>query len=325
MLDEIKAPIATELEEAEAEFRSLVRSKVPLINDIIDHVAIHKGKRLRPILLLLCSGAAGGISSDSIRAAAMVELLHTATLIHDDVIDESAMRRGGPSINSLWGNRASILIGDLFFSRVLSRLAEIRNPEVTAMMSMTIKWVCEGELIQLENGLRQKAVDEDIYFNLIAKKTASLLAAACELGVISSSSNTNGKDRSRFGKFGEQLGIAFQIRDDVMDLVGAQMRLGKPVANDIKGNTLTLPLLYGLRNCSDGDRVKIEALLEAGVRDTDVEEISRFVLDSGGIAYAEDKANQHIDVALSFLEGYENTIYKRSLVKLAEFTVGRGN
>ncbi len=323
MLEEIKAPILTELQEVEDEFRMLVKSNVSIINDIIDHIAIYKGKRLRPILLLLCSGLTGGVSRDSIKAAAMVELLHTATLVHDDVIDGSDLRRGGPSVNSIWGNKVSILIGDLFFSRVLYRLAQIENPEVTTMMSMTIKWICEGELIQLRNGYDHSMIDEKIYFSLIAKKTASLLAAACELGAISSTSNSNNKDRSNLKNFGENLGIAFQIKDDLMDFNGNQESLGKPISKDLIENTLTLPLLYGLKNSTNGDYQRIIAILQRGIGNEDLNTIYRFVRESGGIEYAEKMAKQCTNMALSCLSDYENTVYKRSLIKLADFIVDR--
>lgn len=323
MLEEIAAPITTELHETEREFRTLVKSNVPIINDIIDHVAVYKGKRLRPILLLLCSGMTGGISKDSIRAAAVVELLHTATLIHDDVIDVSGLRRGGPSVNAIWGNKASILIGDLFFSRVLRWLAQFKNPEVTHMLSMSINWICEGELMQLRNGYAHAIIKEKDYFSLITRKTASLLAAACELGAISSRSNNNNEDRSTLKRFGGHLGVAFQIKDDLMDFNGTQECLGKPVSKDLIENTMTLPLLYGLENATNGDHEKIMGILKRGIRDTDMDIIRRFVRKSGGIAYAEKRAKQYTSTALSLLNDYEDSVYKRSLTKLADFITDR--
>jgi octaprenyl-diphosphate synthase len=323
MLGEIKAPVLRELEAVEAEFRTLVKSDVPIINDVIDHIAVFKGKRLRPILLLLCSGMTGGISEDSIKAAAMVELLHTATLVHDDVIDGSDLRRGGPSVNAVWGNKVSILIGDLFFSRVLDRLAEIEDPAVTHMMSVTIKSVCEGELVQWRNGYYHSLIDEDVYFDLITSKTASLLAVSCELGAISSNAKSDNGDRPRLKRFGEHLGIAFQIKDDMMDFNGSRESVGKPVSNDLIENTMTLPLLYGLRNSKNGDSEKIAAMLRRGVGAKDLDAIHRFVEESGGIAYAQDKAKYHTNMALSCLDNYDDTPYKRSLLKLTRFIVER--
>lgn len=323
MLDTIVSPIESELEEVEAEFRSLVQSNVPIINDIINHIAVYKGKRLRPILLLLCSGMTGGITRDSIRSAAMVELLHTATLIHDDVVDESDLRRGGESVNAVWGAKASILIGDLFFSRVLYRLSQIENPEVTRMMSTTIKRICEGELVQLRNRHDRRVIGENAYFNLITEKTATLLGVACELGALSSGSINGNGDRANLRSFGENLGVAFQIKDDLMDFTGSVERLGKPIAKDIIENTMTLPLLFGLERSKNGDHEEIIALIEKGIGEGDLERICRFVEESGGIEYSEMHARKHTESALSCLDQYEDSVYKQSLSKLAGFIVSR--
>lgn len=323
MLDDIQAPIRTELQDVEGEIRALVSSDIPIINDIVDHVVLHKGKRLRPLLVLLSSGMTGGITDVSIKAAAMVELLHSATLIHDDVIDVSDRRRGAPSVNALWGNKASILIGDLFFSRVLYRLAQIGDPEITRIVSMAIKWICEGELIQLQNGFTDGIPGEEAYMRLITKKTASLLAVACELGALSSASSNGRGDRAALRSFGGHLGIAFQIKDDVMDIVGSPESIGKPVSRDLLEQTMTLPLLYGLRHPNNGDRDEVRAILERGIREDDLGVIYRFIRESGGIEYAERKAREYTDRALSCLSGYGETVYKRSLVGLAEFIVDR--
>lgn len=323
MLDDILAPITKELQDVEREIEALVTSDIPIINDIIKHVLLHKGKRLRPVLLLHCAGMTGRITDVSIKAAAMVELLHSATLIHDDVIDISDLRRGAPSVNSVWGNKASILIGDLFFSRVLYRLAHVEDPEVTNIMSMAIKWICEGELIQLQNGHADGVLEEEPYFQLITKKTASLLAAACELGALTSASGDGSEDRAALRSFGRHLGIAFQIKDDVMDVVGTPECIGKPVSRDILEHTMTLPLIYGLSHSGNGNRDEVRAVLRRGIGEEDLETIHRFVTASGGIEYAERKVREYTDRALSCLSGYGDTLYKRSLVRLAEFIVNR--
>ncbi len=324
LLDEITAPITVELRETEEEIAAMVKSEIPLINDIVDHIALHKGKRLRPIVLLLCSGLSGGISKESIKAAAVIELLHTATLVHDDVVDVSDLRRGGPSVNAVWGNKAAILIGDLFFSRVLSWLAQFNNSEVTEIMSLTIKRVCEGELIQLRNGYRHEVIGEDVYFDLIMGKTATMLAAACEMGAISSSSG-NGGGREILKDFGEHLGVAFQIKDDLMDFNGSEKNLGKPVSRDLSENTLTLPILYGLKHSNNGDREKVIAILRRGIEDGDIDVIRRFVVESGGIAYAEETAKQYAGMAQSCLRGYGDSAYRRSLMKLTGFITDRNH
>lgn len=323
MLDEIRIPIAKELEEVERELRMLVVSDVPIVNDIVEHVVLHGGKRLRPILTLFSSGMTGGITDLSIKSAAMVELLHSATLIHDDVIDVSDLRRGAPSVNAIWGNKVSILIGDLFYSRILHRLAEIGDPEITHMVSTAIKRVCEGELIQLQNGIDYGAIEERTYFDLIGKKTASLIAVACELGALSSASPNGAGARSALKRFGEHIGMAFQIKDDVMDIVGTPESLGKPASHDLLEHTLTLPLIHGLRHSKNGNRDAVLAILRRGVTEDDIDTIHRFVRESGGIEYAERRARTHCDEALSSLAGFDDSPYRRCLEGLAGFIVDR--
>lgn len=323
ILEKIQSPIAAELNEVEREIKTLVASDVPIVNEIVDHVTLHRGKRLRPILTLFSSGMTGGITDVSIKSAALVELLHSATLIHDDVIDVSDLRRGAPSVNAVWGNKVSILIGDLFYSRVLYRLAHIGDSEITNIVSLAIKRICEGELIQLQNGFDYGAIGEQSYLDLINKKTASLLAVACELGALSSASHNGAAVRSALRRFGEHIGMAFQIKDDVMDIIGTQESIGKPVAHDIIEQTLTLPLLYGLKNVENGNRDKVLAILRDGIGEGDIDTIHRFVKESGGIEYAERKAREFCDEALSNLTGFDDSVYKRSLVRLAGFIVDR--
>lgn len=321
MLEDIRSVVLPELEDVETEIQVQLRSDVSTINDVVSHMALYKGKRLRPILLLLCSGLAGGITRTSIESAAMIEILHTATLVHDDVIDESDLRRGGPSVNSIWGSKVSVLVGDFLYSRVLYRLSQMENLEVVDILSETIKRICEGELIQLQHGHNNETIDEGEYFELITNKTASLLATTCELGAISSGSNND--DRNMLRRFGEYLGVAFQIKDDLMDYVGAEEFMGKPVSKDLIENILTLPLLYGLRNSKDENRSSISTLLKTGIEEESLDTINRFARESGGIEYAEIMAGQYAGLALDCLNGYEDNIYKRSLINLTDFIVTR--
>jgi octaprenyl-diphosphate synthase len=266
---------------------------------------------------------AGGITDVSIKSAALVELLHCATLIHDDVIDVSDLRRGAPSVNAIWGNKVSILIGDLFYSRVLYRLAQIGDDEITHIVSMAIKRICEGELIQLQNGIDYEAIEEHTYFDLIDKKTASLLAVACELGALSSVSGNGGASRDVMRMIGTNLGIAFQIKDDVMDIVGSPESLGKPSSHDLLEHTLTLPLLHGLKHSKNGNRDEVLAILNRGVTQDDIETVHQFVRESGGVEYAERKAREYHDTALTLLAEFEDSVYKRSLVRLTDFIIDR--
>jgi octaprenyl-diphosphate synthase len=323
ILDEIRKPIAEELEKVENEFQLLVKSDVTLIDKIIDHIVTYKGKRLRPILLLLCSGLTGEITQNSIRAATIVELLHTATLIHDDVVDESELRRGGPSVNSLWNNKITILMGDYLFSTVLYGLSELNDLKMIDVISRVVKRMSQGELLQLENGHNYE-MEESTYFRLISDKTASLLSATCELGAITSTTS-NKEHYQNLRDFGEYLGIAFQIKDDLLDFTGNESTLGKPIAKDIIDNTITLPLLYGIKNSDNHHQTEILKLLETEIDEKDVDLICRFAEQSGGIEYATKKAEYFTNKALNCLEGYQDTAYKRSLTKLTKFITTREN
>ena len=321
ILDEIRRPITEELKKVEHEFQLLVKSDVTLIDKIINHITIYKGKRLRPILLLLCSGLKGDITHHSIRAATIVELLHTATLIHDDVVDESELRRGGPSVNSLWNNKITILIGDYLFSTVLYGLSELNNLAMINVISRVVKRMSQGELLQLENGHNYE-LEESTYFRLISDKTASLISATCELGAITSTTSAN-DHHENLRHFGECLGIAFQIKDDLLDFTGKETTLGKPIAKDIIENTITLPLLYGIKNSDNHHQTKILKLLENGITDKDVELVRQFAGESGGIEYASQKAEYFTRQALKCLDMYEETEYKRALIKLTKFITTR--
>jgi octaprenyl-diphosphate synthase len=265
----------------------------------------------------------GGISEDSIKAAALVELLHTATLIHDDVIDEANIRRGGPSVRSVWDNKISIVVGDYIFSSILKNLSDISNLRIIQVLSNITRQVIQGELLQLQYN-RNYEIDEDIYLKMISEKTASLLAATCELGAITSLVS----DEQNIGalrKFGENIGIAFQIKDDLLDFVGSEITLGKPIANDVLENTITLPLIYGIKNSTNRNHYKILKILKRGVQIDDIGFVKTFAKQSGGIEYAAMKADEFKNKALESLNSFKESIYKSYLVKLADFITTRSH
>ena len=230
---------------------------------------------------------------------------------------------GAPSVNAVWGNKVSILVGDLFYSRVLFRLADIDDPKITNIVSTAIKRICEGELIQLQNGVDYGAIEERTYFDLIDKKTASLIAVSCELGALASSSPAGAGARAALRSFGTNIGIAFQIKDDVMDIVGNPDSLGKPASHDLLESTLTLPLIHGLRHSNNGGRGTVLAAVKRGVTEDDIETIHRFVRETGGLEYAERVAREYRDRALACLAGFDDSIHKRSLIELADFIIDR--
>ena len=323
ILNEIRRPISRELKGVEAEFQIMLKSNIILIKKIITHITTYKGKRLRPILLLLCSGLKGEITDDSIKAATIVELLHTATLIHDDVVDESELRRGGPSVNSIWNNKVSILAGDYLFSAVLYGLASLNNLEMIRIISEVAKRMSQGELLQLEQGHNYE-MDESTYYRLISYKTASLLSATCELGAITSKAyDTEHIENLR--KYGEFLGLAFQIKDDLLDFTGNEKSLGKPILKDLIENNITLPLLYAIKNSDNHHHKEVLEIIKRGIKEEDIDTIREFAENSGGIDYAIKKAEYYTSKALECLELYENTEFKKSLIKLTQFITDREN
>ncbi len=325
ILEEIRKPIEEELKHVEIEFQRSLKSNVGLIDQIVQHIACYKGKRLRPIFLLLCSGMMGGITRVSIKAASIVELLHTATLVHDDVVDEADIRRGGPSVNSIWQNKTSILMGDFIFSSVLYNLSGLNDLRLIHVISNVAKRMSQGELLQLQHG-HNHDIEEETYFELIAEKTASLLSASCELGGLTAASTecANNEEYIRsLRRFGDYLGMAFQIRDDLLDFTGNQETLGKPIANDLLENIITLPLLYALKQSSNHNLSMIRDILDRGIHEKDVDIIIQFARDNGGIEYASKKADEFRRKAIDELNHFTDSIYKQNLIALTDFITQR--
>ncbi len=320
MLDRICSPITEELQQLEQQFSTIIKSDVQLINDVFTYIVSSKGKRLRPILLFLSSGLTGKPTQKSIKAAILVELLHTATLIHDDVVDNSDMRRGNPSVNHIWENKISVLIGDFLFAYIFNSLVDMNDPQMIKIISNVSIQMSQGELLQMEKAT-EFLLDEEIYFRLIGHKTASLLAATCELGALTS--NAPHQDHlENMRLFGEYLGVAFQIKDDLLDYYGTEEALGKPIGKDLIENIITLPIIYSLNKAPQKDREHILALLH-NEKDEHVTEIKDFVNQMGGIEYSEKKAEFYIQKALACLDKYPPSAYKDSLVLLANYITSR--
>ncbi|HDQ00681.1 MAG TPA: polyprenyl synthetase family protein [bacterium] len=320
MFEKIIQPIQAELEQLEAKFQSVIDTDIDLIKQIFNYIITSKGKRLRPILLLLCSGLKSKPTTKSIDAAIIIELLHTATLIHDDVVDNSNLRRGNPSINSIWENKISVLIGDFLFAHIFNSLVDFKDPKLIKIISKVTTKMSQGELLQMEKA-QDFEIDEATYFRLISYKTASLLAATCQLGAYTS----DGEDythEENLRIFGESLGIAFQIKDDLLDYYGSEDKLGKPIGKDLIENIITLPVLYSLRQVNRQQQQKIISLLQNGA-DNQAETIVPFLKDTGGIQYAEHKADHYIQNAMQRLDVYPDSPYKQSLILLAEYITSR--
>lgn len=320
MLETIQQPIKSELAELENRFNSLIHSEIDIINEIFHYIVASKGKRMRPMLLFLCSGLTGKPTNESYEAALIVELLHTATLIHDDVVDNSDLRRGRPSVNSLWENKISVLIGDFLFAEVLNRLNRLNNPTMTQIVTDVTKQMSQGELLQMERA-HDFQMDEKTYFRLISDKTASLIAATCQLGALTSRGNDE-QHVENLKLFGESLGIAFQIKDDLLDFYGNEDALGKPIGKDILENIITLPVLYGLKQSNEKSREEILSILQNG-KDNSLDKIISFARDTGGIDYAENTAQRYINKAQECMERYSDSPYKKSLSLLSNFITSR--
>jgi len=318
-LDQIKSPVKNELKEFETHFRDSVKSKVALLDKIMYYIVQKKGKQIRPILVFLCAGASGKINQSSYHAASLVELLHTATLVHDDVVDDSLQRRGFFSINALWKNKIAVLVGDYLLSKGLLLALDNDEFQLLKILSRAVKEMSEGELMQMEKA-RKLDIEEDIYFDIIKQKTASLLSASCGAGAASTT-----EDESiikAFKTFGEQIGIAYQIKDDIFDY--GNDFIGKPRGIDIKEKKMTLPLIYALNKSSNGQKRKyINYIKNDSKNKSKVKEIISFVKDSGGLDYAEEKMNHYKKLSLETLYSIPQSEYRDSLEALVHYVTAR--
>ncbi|MFA3782069.1 polyprenyl synthetase family protein [Melioribacteraceae bacterium 4301-Me] len=299
-----------------------MRSKVGLLDLVTRYILKQKGKKIRPLLVILSSKIAGDITDRTYRGAILVELLHTATLVHDDVVDNAETRRGFPSINAVWKNKVAVLMGDYLLARGLMIAVEGNDFDFLKVITNTVKRMSEGELLQIKM-TRNFANDEETYFKIISDKTASLLSTCCEIGARAVTSNIEKIEAMK--NFGESLGMAFQIRDDILDYIGKKSILGKPLGGDIKEKKVTLPLIYSLKNSSEADAKKIVRIIKNGKSANDIKYVIEFVKEMGGIDYANEIANQFAAKALSHLEIFQDSIYKNSLKDLVEFIVTRKN
>jgi len=325
-LKEICAPIKNDLETYEKEFKSLLKSNVFLIDKVVQYIISNKGKRLRPILVILTSrlhvneGETLGLRN--LKAAAIMELLHTASLVHDDVVDSSPQRRAMPSINSIWKNKAAVLMGDFLFSKALLAMLSLKSMRAYEIISETAERMAQGELLGLERR-KDYWMEEDVYFRLISDKTASLLSAACQLGAVANSDDEEYISTMR--AFGENLGLAFQIKDDLLDIMGKEKKTGKPMGNDIRDNKVTLPLIFALKQAPKKESRRVIRMIKRGAGKSEIKKIVAFIQEYGGIEYAMKRANEHIELAQKALDPYEDSPYKTSLYKLITFVTVRDN
>ncbi|MEA1897920.1 MAG: polyprenyl synthetase family protein [Bacteroidota bacterium] len=319
-IDKIKFPIKQEMKEFDRFFKSSLKSKVPLVDIITNYILRRKGKRLRPMFVFLSAKMLGEINEASYTAASLIELLHTATLIHDDVVDESYERRGFFSINALWKSKIAVLLGDYLLSKGLLLALEKKEFEVLEIVAEAVREISEGELFQIQKS-RKLDISETEYFEIIRKKTATLIAACTATGA--KSIGAAQETISNMKDFGKHAGIAFQIRDDLFDYQKNGL-VGKPRGNDIKEKKLTLPLIYSLEKASRKKRKHILRLIvRQGKSSGYLEEIIRFVEDSGGIDYSIQKMHEYKNIALESISSYPENESKLALIELVNYSIDR--
>tara|TARA_B100000683_G_C12479742_1_gene550894 strand:+ start:754 stop:1728 length:975 start_codon:yes stop_codon:yes gene_type:complete len=320
VINQIKSPIKTEMDSFESKFKASMASKAPLLDKITNYIVKRKGKQMRPMFVFLSAKLFGDTNESTFRGASMIELLHTATLVHDDVVDDANMRRGFFSINALWKNKIAVLVGDFLLSKGL--LLAVRNEDfhLLKLTSRAVEEMSEGELLQIEKARRLDIV-EAVYYEIIRKKTASLIAACCAVGC---ASVTNEEEQIQMmWDFGEAIGIAFQIKDDLFDYQ-KQGLIGKPVGIDIKEQKMTLPLIYTLQQCDKVTRRKIINTIKRHYNNPKkVDEVIAFVRQSGGIEYATEKMHAYKAKAIDIISDIPDSEVKIALNALIEYVIER--
>ena len=318
-MKDIKHFIFDDLIAFEKVFDQAVKSNVSLLDKIMKYIVQSKGKQMRPMFVLLSAKVCGEINEKTYRAASLIELLHTATLVHDDVVDDSNKRRGFFSINALWKNKIAVLVGDYLLSKGLLLSLNNKDFRMLEILATAVKDMSEGELLQAEKA-RKLDITEDIYFNIIRCKTASLISSACAAGAFSS--NENEEQAKLFSAFGEKVGIAFQIKDDLFDYGNEDV--GKPTGNDIKEKKMTLPLIHTLNHCDKATKNKIISIFKnSEKKKTEIKFILEAVNDYKGIEYATQKMNQYVDEAFEILNAFEDTEAKMHLTNLVKYSINR--
>ena len=309
------------MELFEQKFHLAMSSKVALLNRITHYIVNRKGKQMRPMFVFLVAKIVnhGEVSEHTYRGASVIELIHTASLVHDDVVDDSNRRRGFFSINALWKNKIAVLIGDYFLSKGMLVCIDNNDYDLLKIISVAVREIVEGELLQIDKA-RKLDITEDVYYDIIRQKTATLIAACCSLGAASVKPNTNDVEQMR--KFGELIGMAFQIKDDLFDY--GEEKIGKPTGIDIKEQKMTLPLIYVLNNCTQKEQNwLINSVKKHNKNKARVKEVIAFVKEKGGLAYAVSKMEQFQLEALELLKKYPNSEYKDALVLMVNYVISR--
>ena len=320
-LKEIQAPIKNEMDEFKQRLKSSISSSNKIIDTVVNYILKRKGKQIRPVFVFLTAGLNGKINDATYRAAILIEILHTATLIHDDVVDDANKRRGFPSINRMWKNKVAVLMGDFIFSKTLINMIGLKDFSALELIASTAEKLASGEILQIEKTLT-KSMNEETYFDMIYKKTASLISTSCELGAITSTGKT--KDRKAMLSYGTKLGMAFQIKDDLFDILGNENQMGKDMGADIKRNMVTLPLIHAFKKVTKVESNRLKKILASKKKTNfDLNNIKEIVDRVGGFNYAKEKIVEFNEQALDAISPYPNSPYKQSMVDLIAFNSHR--
>jgi len=316
----IKTPISEEMKLFEQKFYESMKSNVALLDKVTRFIVTTKGKQMRPMFVFLCAKLVGNVNEKTFRGASMIELIHTATLVHDDVVDESFKRRNFFSINALWKNKIAVLVGDYLLSKSVLLSTDNKDFDLLSVIARTIREMSEGELLQLEKA-RKLDITEDVYYEIIRQKTATLIAACCEVGVLSN--NVDEATAKKMQEFGTLTGMAFQIKDDLFDYQTSNI-IGKPVGIDIKEQKMTLPLIYTLKNASPENYKKYFATIKRYNNDSKkVRELVEFVKSSGGMDYAIQTMKNYQQKALDILAEFPDSEAKKSLKLMLDYVISR--
>lgn len=319
-LKSIKKPFLQELRQYDIVFKEIMSSNVKLIDTVVKYIIKHKGKNLRPLLVLMAAKLTGIPNNNTYIVASIIEMLHSATLIHDDVVDDADLRRGFPSINAVWKNKIAVLIGDYLLSKCLIGGTKTDNLKVMYILADASKRLSKGELLQIEKS-RSLNINEEEFLGMISDKTAALIGAASELGALTASGKE--EDQKNLRNFGESLGIAFQIHDDLLDYYGNQKIVGKPIGNDFKDKKLTLPLIHSFQNAPKNETSKIKKMIKSGVKKKEIKEIIGFAEKYDGIAYAQKMQDTYAEKAKTSISNYIDSDVKTALFSFVDYVIKR--
>lgn len=318
-IDEIKQPIIADLLAYEKELALALQTENPILNQLSNYVLSTRGKQMRPILSLLVAQVCGGITESTIQGTIAIELLHIASLIHDDVLDSALERRNKPSVNAVFENKIAVLGGDYLLSKALSKASNSRNLDIIFEISKVGSNLANGEILQLANSKKQ-FITEDIYFDIISKKTASLFSSCARIGALSA--NATNHEIDCLGIYGTSIGICFQLRDDIFDYFSDDV--GKPTGNDLREGKLTLPMLFALSKATNSEKEYLFSLLrKADLTEKEVQELQQFSIQKGGVEYATKKMYEYRDKAIRQLQHFATSATKNALMEYATYVIER--